>query len=103
MTLEEFAARLETTGLPVAYLAFSEEDAPGLPFLCYFSTGADTLPADGGVYVQWDNVRVELYTAKKDPALEATVEAALAGFTWTKDQTYIKAERCYMTVYEVDV
>lgn len=103
MTLEEFAARLGATGLPVTYHSWPEGEAPGLPFLCYLSTGADTLPADGGVYVQWDNVLVELYTAKKDPALEATVEAALAGFTWTKDQTYIKAERCYMTVYEVDV
>jgi hypothetical protein len=103
MTLEEFAARLGATGLPVTYHGWPEGEAPELPFLCYLSTGADTLPADGGVYVQWDNVRVELYTAKKDSALEATVEAALAGFTWTKDQTYIKAERCYMTVYEVDV
>ena len=103
MTLEEFAARLESTGLPVAYLAFPEEDAPELPFLCYLSTGTDTLPADGGVYVQWDLVRVELYTAKKDPALEAKVETALAGFTWTKDSTWIKEEKCFLTAYEVEV
>ena len=104
MTLNEFSDLLETrSGLPVTYRAWLEGEAPELPFLCYLVAGTDTLPADGGVYVQWDNVRVELYTAKKDPALEAKVEAALAGFTWTKEETYITSERCYLIAYGVDV
>ena len=103
MTLEEFAAVLESTALPVAYRAWPEGEAPELPFLCYLSTGTDTLPADGGVYHQWDKVRVELYTERKDPAAEKRVEAALSGFTWTKDETYIESERCYLIVYDIDV
>lgn len=103
MTLEEFGEVLKSTGLPVTYRAWPEKGAPELPNLCYLTTGTGTLPADGGVYVHWDNVRVELYTAMKDPAAESKVEAALAGYTWTKDTIYIESERCYMTVYEVDV
>lgn len=103
MTLEELAARLESTGLPVTYHSWPEGKAPELPFLCYLSTGADTLPADGGVYAQWDNVRVELYTAIKNPAAEKQVEAALSGFTWTKDETWIREEKCFLIVYEIEV
>ena len=103
MTLAEFAALLKTTGLPVTYRAWEDGAAPELPFLCYLSTGTDTLPADGGVYVRWDNVRVELYTALKDPAAEEKVEAALRGFYWTKDETYIASERCYKIDYEIEV
>lgn len=103
MTLEHFAERLKTTGLPVTYLAWPEGQAPALPFLCYRSTGADTLPADGGVYLFWDNVRIELYTAVKDLALEQLVETALTDFTWTKDEIWIESERCFMIAYEIQV
>lgn len=103
MPFEEFGAVLKGSELPVTYRAWPEGEAPELPFLCYRSTGTDTLPADGGVYHQWDNVRVELYTKLKDPALEKKVESSLSGFTWTKDEIYIESERCYMIVYEVDV
>ena len=103
MTLEELGARLEGTGMPVTYLAWPEGEAPELPFVCYRSTGTDTLPADGGVYYQWDNARVELYTRLKDPAAEQKVETALSGIHWTKDETYIDSEGCFLIVYEIDV
>lgn len=103
MTLEELGELLQTTGLPVTYLAWPDGKAPELPFLCYLSTGTDTLPADGGVYHQWDNVRVELYTRLKDPATEAKVEAALKGFHWQKTETYINTERCFKIDYEIEV
>lgn len=103
MDLFGLAAQLQTTGLPVTYLAWPENEAPPLPWIAYHSTGADTLPADGGVYVSWDNVLVELYTARKDPALEQQVETALAGFTWAKDETYVASERCCIITYEIEV
>ena len=103
MTLDELAVRLAATGLPVTYLAWPEEQVPPLPWICYHSTGADTLPADGGVYVSWDTVLVELYTARKARALEKKVEQALSGFAWTKDETYVESERCYIITYEIEV
>jgi hypothetical protein len=55
------------------------------------------------VYYHYDDVRVELYTALKDQALEAKVEEALSGFHWKKEETYIDTQRCYMIIYEIEV
>ena len=49
MTLGEFKELLETTGLPVAYYSFPENEAPSLPFICYISPGTDNFSADGVV------------------------------------------------------
>lgn len=103
MTLAELKTQLQTTGLPVTYRAWPEGASPPMPFICYLVTGTNTLPADGGVYFSWDDVRVELYTALKDLELEATVEAALRGFHWKKEEIYIDTERCYMILYEIEV
>lgn len=103
MTLESLKEKLVSTGLPVAYRAFPEEDAPDLPFICYLCTDDYPLFADGAVYYDYDNVRVELYTAYKDPNTEALVEAALADYHRKKDETYIDTERCYLIIYEIEV
>ena len=103
MTLPELNELLKTTGLPVTYLAWPEGQAPALPFICYHSTGATTLYADAAVYHPWDDVQVVLYTAKKDLAAESAVEAVLNGFRWTKSETYISTELCYMITYEIEV
>lgn len=103
MTLETLKDRLEVTGLPVAYRAFPEKQAPELPFICYLCTSDDPLFADGETFYSYSNVRVELYTKFKDPAAEAKVEAALSGFHWKKEEIYISAERCYMILYEIEV
>lgn len=103
MDLETLKNQLLTTGLPVAYRAFPEGEAPPLPFVCYLSTGNDPLFADGQVYYDYDHVRVELYTASKDLPTERLVETALAGHHWKKDETYIDSERCYLIIYEIEV
>ena len=103
MTLESLKEKLVSTGLPVAYRAFPEEDAPDLPFICYLCTDDYPLFADGAVYYDYDNVRVELYTAYKDPKTEALVEAALADYHRKRDETYIDTERCYLIIYEIEV
>lgn len=103
MELSALKSQLKSTGLPVAYRAFPEGDAPNLPFICYLCTDDDPLFADGAVYYDYNNVRVELYTAYKDPKAEGLVEAALADYHWKKDETYIDAERCYLIIYEIEV
>ena len=103
MALENLAAVLKSTGLPVTYLAWPEGEAPALPFLCHKTSGANPTFADGQVYYSYDDVAVELYTAIKDPALELKVEAALAGFHWKKHDTYISTERCFMITYDIEV
>jgi len=103
MNLEQLAERLTKTGLPVTYRAWPAGEAPSLPFLCYLVEGNNPTFADGSVYYSYDDVRVELYTALKDPALEATVENALSGFHWKKEETYVDTQRCYMIIYEIEV
>lgn len=103
MTLRSLKEKLVSTGLPVAYRAFPDGEAPDLPYICYLCTDNDTLFADGTVYYDYDNVRVELYIAYKDPNTEALVEAALTDYHWKKDETYIDTERCYLIIYEIEV
>ena len=104
MILEELVAPLIGTGLPVTYLEWPENEAPELPFVCYYATGTSPTFADGRVYFTYEDVRVELYVKAPDPALEETVEAALADFHWKKgERVYIRDERCWLVPYEIEV
>lgn len=103
MTLAELNIRLQHTGLPVAYRAWPEDEAPALPFICYFCTGSASLYADASNYHVWNEVQVELYTALKNPEAEASVEKALSGLRWKKTEIYIDTERCYQILYEIEV
>lgn len=106
MNLEELKSILESTGLPVTYRAWSEdpdEPPPPLPWICYLTEESEPLFADGQVYYSYDSVAVELYTRFKEQATERMVETALAGFHWKKSQEYLSTERCYITIYEIEV
>lgn len=105
MTLQEFKPVLEATGLPVAYRAFPEGDAPALPFVCYHTPYSANFAADGVAYATINHVNVELYTQVKDPATEGKVEAALtgAGIYWEKSETYLEDEKCFQILYEIEV
>lgn len=103
MGLEKLKSTLEASGLPVAYREWPEGKAPALPYICYLSQGTNPLFADGQVFYSSESVDVELYTRLKEPATEAKVEAVLAGYHWKKSQEYISTERCYMTLYEIEV
>ena len=71
MTLEELAGMLEETGFPFAYDHFAEGESPDPPFVCYLLPGSDNFAADGRVYFRISEVRIELYTDRKDPGAEA--------------------------------
>lgn len=105
MTLAEVKTVLEGTGLPVAYRAFPEGDAPALPFVCYHSPYTNNFAADGVAYATINHINVELYTQVKDPTTEGKVEAALtgAGIYWEKSETYLEAEKCFQILFEIEV
>ena len=106
MTLENLHATLSAV-LPdkVVYNAWPIGEAPPLPYMCYYSTGADNFGADNKVYNSNRNVRIELYTRSKDLTTEAAVETALngVGLYWTRDESYIDDEKVFMTIYEVTI
>lgn len=69
MRLEEFCDILKTTGLPVAYRAFPEEEAPKLPYICYQNPENNNFAADGIVFFLAREIQVELYTKNKEDDL----------------------------------
>lgn len=89
----------------VAYWAWPESEAPGLPFICYFSPNAKTFSADNKVYYQSKTFRIELYTLMKDEATEASVESVLTQneIFFNKSTDYIESEKCFITIYEIEV
>lgn len=103
MNLEKLAALLESTGIPVTYLAWPEEAAPPLPFLCYLVVSSNNFVADGQVYLPVQRVHVELYTKVKDLDSESRVENALREIPWQKSETYLDTEKCYQILYEIEV
>lgn len=106
MTLEQLHTTLSAV-LPdkVVYNAWPVGEAPPLPYMCYYGTGADNFGADNKVYNSNRNVRIELYTRSKDLTTEAAIETALngVGLYWTRDESYIDDEKVFMTIYEVTI
>ena len=106
MTLSELNTALSAV-LPgkVVYNAWPVGEAPPLPYVCFYSTGADNFAADNIVYSSNRPIRIELYARQKDLATEAALEAKLTheGIYWTRDESFIDDEKVYLTVYEVQI
>lgn len=106
MTLAEFKTKLETIqgfNGKVAYRAFPIGEAPDLPFICFIYTGDDNFLADDVIFYAKKQVIVELYSRQKDEASEAAVEAVLAGFIYTKEESWIEDERMTLITYTMEV
>ena len=101
MTLKEVKERLESTGLPVAYNAF--QTAQALPFIVFLNPGENSFGADGKVYYSAHEIRIELYTELRDTSSEALIEDAFADVFFEKSTIYIDTEKCYETIYELEV
>ena len=108
MTLSQLAAILNAiTGFKdkVVYRAWKENEAPPLPFICFYSSGSESFGADNVTYAALTNVTIELYSRRKDPASEALIEAALTAndLYFDKSETFIEAEKAVLIIYEVEV
>ena len=105
MTIVQLAAMLQETGIPFAYDHFAEGESPEPPFICYLLPGSDNFAADGRVYFKINEVRIELYTDKKDVSVEKQVEDALddRGIFYNKSEVWISEERLYEVLYSFEV
>ena len=106
MTLEQVWAMLKSVpGFEnkVAYYQWPINEAPALPFVCFFERPAYTFPADDVVYYTRPHYSVELYTKNRDPQIEALFEAAFtaAGIYFTKETEYLDDENCQITVFQI--
>ena len=60
--------------------------------------------ADGVTALQFDNIRIELYTDEKSPETEKQLTDTLtaAGIAYKKiDEVYIKEDKLYEIIYEI--
>ena len=105
MTMEEFVAVLNRTGIPFAYDHFAEGESPEPPFICYLLPGSDNFAADGRVYFKISQVRIELYTDLKDLAVEKKLEDVLDGHEifYNKSETWIQSEKLYEVMYSFEM
>lgn len=89
----------------VRYRAFSPNELPEPPYVCYLVTGSDNFDADNKVYSAGDMVDIELYTSLRDFSLEAKIEGALAGLElpWTRTDSYQTSEEVYIIIYSVTI
>lgn len=101
MTVDQISKILKSLKMPVSYHHFNAPQKP--PFIVYYATGADSFGADNKTYSKTNRMNIELYTAKKVPALEEITEEVLdtAGIYYDKSETYIQSEELYQILYEI--
>lgn len=99
--MEKLVEMLREMDIPFAYDHFAEGESPEPPFLCYLLPGSDHFAADGMVYYGIEEVRVELYTDKKEPALEGKVSSVLDrhGIFYDRTETWISSEKLYEVLF----
>ncbi len=100
--METILQILREIGLPFAYDHFARGEAVRPPFICFMTPSSDNFSADGVVYAKIDDVKLELYTNKKDPALEARVTAVLDryGIFYEQSEVYIDSEKLYEVLFQ---
>ncbi|WP_418474332.1 hypothetical protein [Frisingicoccus sp.] len=105
MRLEELSAIISEMEIVFAYDHFAEGEAPNPPFICYLLPGSDNFAADGKAYYKINEVRIELYTDKKEPDVEEQVEAVLDehGIFYNKTEVWIESEKLYEVLYSFEM
>ena len=105
MTYREVSNMIASIGLPNAYYEFPNGTEQAPPFICFYFPESDDMYADNQNYAGIRRLYVELYTDEKDFSLETTVENVLTanGLSFQKSDDYIKSERMWQTLYEMEV
>lgn len=105
MTYQDVNNLIASFGLPYAYYQFPDNTKQATPFVCFFYPNSNDLYADQSNYQRITALAIELYTANKDFANEANIEAKLneAGLTYIKSETYLDSERLFEVIYETEV
>lgn len=88
--------------VPVARNEFDAQVEP--PFIVFISDSPALFGADNIVFHHWEQYRVELYTTKKEGALERMIEERLTSHKiyYSKfGDIKVPDENLWMTVYEI--
>lgn len=105
INLEKLLALLNRFDVPFAYHHFAEGEVINPPFLVYLLLRRHDFKADGKNYYKVSEVRLELYTDKKDIALEKQLETLLEqeGLAYEKEEVWIASEKLYEVIFTFDM
>lgn len=110
MTLADFAAIMDEIKTDahlngVVYDFYPEGAAPALPFAAWRSPSIDPFGADDITFYHANDVEIEMLTEHRDTTKEAAIEADLTkyGIFFSKRVTYLDDEKCYQTLYEMEI
>ncbi len=101
MELKEISKRLETLEIPTAYLKFTKPQK--LPFQVWYEKSAEIKGADNYNLYRECSIIIEIYTARRDLALERKLETMFRDVQLEKICTYLKDEDMHMTVYSFNI
>lgn len=101
MELDEIYTKLKSIGIPVSYLKFNKPQK--LPFMVYFEAGGEVEGADNHNLFRRKEIKIEIYSAKKDISLERKVEELFRDTELEKSaDTYLPDEEMFMTAYSFE-
>lgn len=105
MTYQDIMSILSEINLPFAYDHFAEGESPDPPFVLFLFPSSDNFSADNKVYQKINNLRIELYTERKQPNIETQVETVLDTHEifYDKTEVWIAEERLFEVIYEMEV
>ena len=105
MKYEDVMTMLTESGLPFAYDHFAEGESPDPPFLIFIFPGTNNLFADNHLYFKLNQLKLVLYTDKKDPELEEKLEDILTAheIPWEKSEVWIESEKMYEVLYQTEI
>ena len=103
--MDKIISLLNEIGIPFAYSHFAEGESPEPPFMCYLLPTSDNFSADGRVYHKLSSVHFEVYTDKKDRALENRVEDVFDknNIFYNKSEVWINSEKLYEVIYSFEL
>lgn len=104
MTTEQIQTALASSGIPCAYRFFPNGEDVQTPFAVWYMDGETYVYADNENYLGIKDITIELYTTTKDAQTEAAIEKAVAKIgAFSKVETYIDSDDCYLIRYETEV
>lgn len=103
MNQVQMIALLNTLSFPSVY----DHALPGqkLPFLAIHTEQLNNFAADDTVFYEKWQFRIDLYTVKKELALEREIKDLLAAndIVWTKSELYIDDQSCWEVEFEFTI
>ena len=105
MSKSEVKSMIESVGLPYAYHHFAEGESPPCPFILYLYPKSSNFSADNIPFAKMDDLQIELYSKKRDFAIEAALEAELdaRSLFYNKSEVYISSEGMFEVIYELEM